>query len=135
MTTRRGGRGGRTDRPALVVPAEEVPPEVAEDLGLARGPVGSSVNGSGDNAERRVGRVSGGRKRFAGADKLVPVTFRMDPAVNYAMRIMLLETGLEQQYLINLAVKEFCQRQGVDPEALRGGKGYTFSYPGAGEEE
>ena len=141
---RRGGGGGRPQKPDLVVPGERRDTEEGVDLRVRRnGDDGGVAPGGPDLGDldvkggeaRPVGAISGGRKKFAGGGgKRVSVNFRMDPAVHFAMKVLVFESGLDQQYLINLAVRQLCKEHGLDPDALRDGKGYTVSFPGSGGE-
>ena len=137
---RRSSAGRR--KPDLVVPAEaresvEVPVELPIRGNLqGGGDLSVTSVDSGDGAEevaaRPVGTIPSGRKKFSYSDEPIPVSFKLDPAVHFALRLVNFETGMDQQYLINLALKQFCRDHGVDPDALREGKGYTVSFPAAG---
>ena len=140
-TGRRRGGGSARARPDLVVPGERREPEEGVEL-RARGSMedggaavtvvpetGEIVGGGGD--VRPVGTISGGRKKSAGGAGRVSVNFRMDPAVHFAMKLLVFETGLDQQYLINLAIRQLCKEHGLDPDVIREGKGYTVSFPGS----
>ena len=139
---RRGGSG--RPRPDLVVPGERRDGDEGVEL-RSRGNMeeGAASPGGPDPGEievgggdaRPVGTISGGRKKFAGGAGRVSVNFRMDPAVHFAMKLLVFETGLDQQYLINLAIRQLCKEYGLDPDAIREGKGYTVSFPGSGGED
>lgn len=66
-----------------------------------------------------VGMIPAGRRKYAYSDGPVSVGFKMDPAVHFALRLVALNTGLEQQYLINMAVSELCKQYGIDPDVVR----------------
>lgn len=134
MTSRNGSRG-RGKKPDLVVPGEERSEDSQSNLPVRRGSVDdalvevTSVR-RGRRTARAVGDVNAGRRKFSYTDGTVAVNMKMDSAVHFALRLLCFETNLDQQYLINLAVRQFCQEHGVDPEAIREGKGYTVSFPG-----
>jgi hypothetical protein len=133
-TGRRRGGGSARARPDLVVPGERREPEEGVEL-RARGSmedVGAAVTVVPETGDvRPVGTISGGRKKSAGGAGRVSVNFRMDPAVHFAMKLLVFETGLDQQYLINLAIRQLCKEHGLDPDVIREGKGYTVSFPGS----
>ena len=144
----RGRSGGRAKpKPELVVPAEERKTEAGEvnlpvrggleTDGKAADLVGPVALVDSEGGEllpkaRPVGNVESGRKKASYTDRTVQVNMKMDAAVHFALRLIMFETNTEQQYLINVAVEEFCRSKGVDPETIREGKGYTLSFPGAG---
>lgn len=137
MTSSRSGGRSRGRKPELVVPGEErvqdssgnlpVRREALEDAVVDKEPVARGREGA-----RAVGDVLVGRRKFSYTESTVAVNMKMDSAVHFALRLLVFETQMDQQYLINLAVRQFCQENGVDPEAIREGKGYTVSFPGGG---
>ena len=136
---KKGGRRSRGNRPNLVVPGEDreqeqdsglllpVRRDAVEDRVLTERPVAR-----GREEARPVGEVIVGRRKFSYKDPTVPVNMKMDSAVHFALRLLVFETQMDQQYLINLAVRNFCREHGIDPEAVREGKGYMVSFPGGG---
>ena len=133
---KKGGRRSRS-RPDLVVPSEERAQE--QEGGGALASRRESVDVSSDEAPRlakgkdearAVGDVLAGRRRYSYTDSSVSTHVKLDSAVHFALRVLIFETGMDQQYLVNLAVREFCREHGVDPEAVREGKGYMVSFPG-----
>lgn len=140
MTSSRGGGRNRQRKPDLVVPGEERSQDSSGNLPVRRGPVEDVLVDKepvarGRDGAKAVGGVLVGRRKFSYTDSTVPVNMKMDSAVHFALRLLVFETGMDQQYLINLAVRQFCQENGVDPEAIREGKGYTVSFPGGGGED
>ena len=123
MTTQRGNGRGRRPKPDFVVPAES-----RED--------GAGVKAGGEggaDGPEAVGAVEAGQKRFTHGEKAVPLNFKIDPAVHLALRLAVMETGWDQQYVINLAISAWCKERGLDPDEIRAGKGYTVSFAGAGK--
>ena len=138
---RKSGGAGRRARPELVVRGEGREPGEPDELlvrggrgdgaGVADGAGSVAMDAEGEDA-RPVGTISGGRKKFAGSGgKRVAVNIRMDPAVHFALKVLVFESGLDQQYLVNVAVRQLCKEHGLDPDAIREGKGYTVSFPGS----
>ena len=147
MTTKENGGGGRKTvrarpaRPDLVVPGERREVEAPSELrprGAREGVVESAgtlgpaaLDGDGGEA-RAVGNIRGSRKKgTGGGEKRIPMNVRMDPAVHFALKVLVFESGLDQQYLVNVAVRQLCREHGLDPDAIREGKGYTVSFPGS----
>ena len=122
------------------MPGEERSQDSSGNLPVLRGSVEDALVekepvARGRGTAKAVGEVLVGRRKWSYTDSTVAVNMRMDSAVHFALRLLMFETQMDQQYLINLAVRQFCQENGVDPEAIREGKGYTVSFPGGGGEE